>query len=547
MKGTLPRSAGTLLRRNLMMNSDHQETTDGMDSINDSSILMAKPNHRPLSIVHLPESIQTSAAITPGLWSWMNIADPLPNDPVHLREAEALECLRRSVSETRILSPNGLTLLPTQSLRELAESSSNLARRPNHGNRPMSMAAPAAESNETRNKVLKTPSNYTSDVTRRVFFHLSEITLKKNSTNPKPTFVVVTCNGQKVSSKTIMCHKDINQKHHLATPREAFLFDINVEEEEYTVNIELHSGSSLMPTDLQHSASIESFVSNGTNSSSRPGDSVLKIFNTLRKGVLNNNNNNNAQGGSHSSSLIGEVKVKINKHPEFVKTVESHSIMTNDGKKELAKLLVQTGIYFDEPEVEEEVVKESAEGFSDYLNVHVRYGNSAAKWKKYWVKIQKCELHLYDFEYQERKPLIAIIPGHEIISIEKPPTEIICAPLCMQLLLTLTYSSKILSNKDISNPQNWTRNCIDKIPDLNEPAISATLKDAIIITAESSDGFCRWVKALCNMKEEARIMQKVKLTQGMNLKRADASITSMNYFSHPAHPARKAVGVRERF
>ncbi|KAI9208225.1 uncharacterized protein BJ171DRAFT_634065 [Polychytrium aggregatum] len=499
--------------------------------------LTAKPNHLPLAIVHLPESIPAASNVSPGLWTWAHITDMGPHDGLdrHLREVENAECLRRAACETRIITHDG-TYVPTpQALKDLGHVEVK-PRRPVGGYKGTSVAPGAIEAvaNELKarlerdpNRPVAQPAEMSRDkLVPRLFVHVSELQIKSGGFQNKKVFAQIKYGDRIAKTEQILLHRDQITKTFVSQPREAFIMDYD--EAVHAVRLEVFTGSAdrvaAFSPDLGLSASpsMDSFASSATVTGRQPGGkgkrasdalslmlgqrfggahaahagSPFSLFNNMRKSPTTASLHGHTleDGMDDEPMYLGEIIVPIvyDRSDALPRKTTGLYVPTAAGnRRDYVQVLVQVGIFMDEQFHEPPGEQTPVEDFADYINILIRH-RGAGTWRKYWGIVRQREIQLFDFEYGENKPVCATVPLSNVCNVKLADPELMYAPYSFQLEVDAEFQRSGANAEETT--ACWRSSVVDQIPPTDRRQHRGT--DVVYASADSKERMEAWMAAI---------------------------------------------------
>ncbi|TPX70696.1 hypothetical protein SpCBS45565_g01585 [Spizellomyces sp. 'palustris'] len=286
---------------------------------------------------------------------------------------------------------------------------------------------------------------------RRLYLQLEELRLKC-STNATTVVCRIQIGSQSHNTATLSLRKEANKGFGLiAHPKEGFIFD--TEDQDIRVTIRLHSvpANARSPNDFSpHLSTSPSFDCVPTAADPTVLRPKLGLLSNLRRSPTSSSMGFNAFNGSGTSTpsgtapdagqLLGELTFGVPGRASVgTKIPAEYMAMSPNGKKEIAKINMQMGVFLDEeycPEPEPEPIPAEPE-FVDYLNFLI-HTTGASIWRKYWCILRENELQIFDFEYRETKPVYAL-PLHQIGHVHPADPELMCAPYCIEMIFNSSY------------------------------------------------------------------------------------------------------------
>lgn len=209
---------------------------------------------------------------------------------------------------------------------------------------------------------------------------------------------------------------------------EGFIFDVPTDRDEFTVTIRLFAGESNNNT-LPISPSMESFGHASTRSSTN------KIMAGLSNLLQSSGVSEPVSPPVAANTLLGELSFSLPTKNAFPKVTGTYAFSLN-GKKEVAKCVMQMGMLMDEPFVA--IPEEPEVPVADYLNFYIHTATTPV-WRKYWCILRQGELEIYDFEYKGMKPIIAKIPISCVHHVSRCNPEVMSTSNTLEINMNSTF------------------------------------------------------------------------------------------------------------
>ncbi|KAI9095213.1 hypothetical protein DFS34DRAFT_627062 [Phlyctochytrium arcticum] len=511
--------------------SSSQNFTDMLSPKSSSSLFNAPlGGDAALKALHLPASIPSNDRLSPGLWTWIHSTGHGLVDPDSLHLAAAQTKLVSAVGEAMEFPEHLLDVSTVAD--EIRMGGDEEQHQPMPGARAlpgMTRPMPGGSLNISSGKLSRRPVSgvfgNTPDVrdtpkVRRLYLQIDDLKIKTSS-NTNVAQVHLQIAGQRAATNALITRKESSKGFGLsASPKEGFIFDTEDHDSRVTLRVlsvpstALNSRlSSEFPSQLSASPSLDNvpaaapFAVAADPSLLRPKMSLLS---GLRRSPTASSLAFNAFGGASGSStptrgatvtgadggqLLGEVSFMIPSRPGAgAKIPGEYTVMALNGKKEIAKVMLQIGVFLDEDynTIVQEPVSTEPE-FTDYLNFLIHVPGGAAIWRKYWCILRESELQVYDFEYREAKPVASIALAH-ILQVRTADPEYMCAPNSIEVLLSPQVTHNYLSHED-ELTTTWTNQILDTKP--------CTGELLTYVTADSRPRMIGWMDKIA--REKARL------------------------------------------
>ncbi|KAJ3044884.1 hypothetical protein HDV00_000166 [Rhizophlyctis rosea] len=410
--------------------------------------------------LHLPPSIAGAEDVSRALWTWIHGGDFVSREEVE-RRVESWGVGGVGVG-TRVVTCDGVLVDVLEGFeREGAGRGGAVV----GGRKLVGMEGSPKKARSALPDMFRQPKPEKPKI-HRFFLQIVELGVK-TKTNVESVICKVQLNSQKGTTAPITLRKEQSKGFGLvAQPGEAFLFDTQ-NTSEYTITIRLHAAPPPQPPRLPHSSSTYSLYNTLTPSSSNDAlpERHRRTHISQFLGSIRTRNPTVTMNNGEAMPLLGEVSFSLPTTPAFGKMTATYNLTLN-GKKEMARVRLQVGMFVDE-EREVEPEQPPLEDLADYLNFLVRTKGASKQqiWRKYWCVARGYDLFVYDFEYRESKPAITTLHLPTIITTHPADPEQVCARDCFQLVLSDHFTTTDAAFSDVSASEThalWRASIVDQ-------------------------------------------------------------------------------------
>ncbi|KAH6561436.1 hypothetical protein BASA50_005657 [Batrachochytrium salamandrivorans] len=301
---------------------------------------------------------------------------------------------------------------------------------------------------------------------KHFFVQLIDVNLSKIPSGDHVIGIVSVGNGRRCTS-ILPLRSDHNAPkgfQHACHPYEGFIFDIPNSQEDVIIAIRLYSklpdaedphGGTKSPTGL-HSASMESFSSHASGfkkstlsffgSGSSHGSSLSKRTSMPASGYGSTFKQFQDQEAlrfpappTALDTLIGEMTLTLPTQHAFSKVAGTYALTLNGGKKEVAKINIQMGMFVEEKFTPVREIPSGMYRHDDTLNFLLRTPGGMI-WKKYFVVGTFDGIRILDTEYLDRKDPIAWLHFSQIVDVAPADFEFMAAPNCMRITISMPWT-----------------------------------------------------------------------------------------------------------
>ncbi|EGF80633.1 hypothetical protein BATDEDRAFT_24407 [Batrachochytrium dendrobatidis JAM81] len=309
------------------------------------------------------------------------------------------------------------------------------------------------------------PSMHTQEKpkVKRFFIQLVDLNMSKMPPGEHIIGIVTVGDARRLTS-ALPLRSDSNAPkgfHYSSHPMEGFIYDVPKTQQDVNITIRLYS--KCMNNDEPHdgskshsglmSPSMESFSSHASGFKR----STLSFFG----GSGGSNTLIGKRSSAHAPSstfkqfqdqealrfpaspnavdvTLAEMSLTLPTQHAFSKITGSYTLTANGGKKEVARVNIQMGMFVEEEFAIEREIPTGMYRHDDTLNFLLRTSGGLF-WKKYFVVGTYDGIRILDSEYLDRKDPIAWLHFSQIVDIAPADFEYMAAPNCLQVTLALPW------------------------------------------------------------------------------------------------------------